>query len=312
MSSNEPCLPDMIGSALSRLQEGLDDMLTCSTCSCNPALLQTAQAVLQLSIAAAQQSSDAPAELHGSSMSAFASNCQQQHHQQLHSRESDAASACSTRRSSCQLSSSGRRSSLRSAGSSARRRSVSFKEGRSVSFVEGSLSGPQHSHLAPASVPAAAVGGCQPAAAGSDIVVMLPGAAASLLGDALAGSSPVRLEIDLVVHGPAHSKADADGSAPAAAAAGVPTTVGAGQQGARGYARTPSGRVVRRTGSDAGTPLSPSGKEVWAKVGFNDVDAFVPHMAHMLDLAATAYLAATVHAASLVLQLRHAGKHGRN
>jgi hypothetical protein len=137
-----------------------------------------------------------------------------------------------------------------------------------VSFVEGPLLVPHHSHIGPA--PAAAAGGCQTAGTGSDIVVELCGPADGLLSDSLADSSPVRLEIDVVVHGAAHNKAAADGSAAAAAAAGVP--VGTGQHGARSYVRTPSGRLVRHTGSDAGTLLSPSGQEVWAKVSCNIVD----------------------------------------
>jgi hypothetical protein len=149
--------------------------------------------------------------------------------------------------------------------------------------------------MAPAS--AAAAGGCQTAGTESNIVVELPGAAAGLLRDALAGSNAVRLEIDLVLHGAVHSKAAADSSAAAAAAAGT-VPVGAGQQGARGKARTPSGRVVRRTGSDAGTPLSPSGKEVWAKVSLLVVDQQALRLA---GSNSTFSMAGP--------QLRHTGKH---
>jgi hypothetical protein len=122
--------------------------------------------------------------------------------------------------------------------------------------------------------------------------------AAGLLCEVLSGNSPVCLELDLVLHDDAGAQ---DNTTPPAAAP-APAVHGSRhsdnknqpteqqqqdqpseqqqqqrqQQAVRTYVRTPSGRVLRRTGNDTDTPLSPSGKEVWGQVdhqvGGHDTD----------------------------------------
>lgn len=247
-------LADAIDSSLKTLQQGLNGGV-CSS-SCNSVLLDTALSVLQLSTAAVQHCAADDDENAAEVSDGHSSySCVQQQRKQKDLKFEAAAAA----RSSAQPCALSRRSSLRSTASGSPRHSSASRR-RSISFKEADSLRP-----AVASQRDSCSASVSPSAHGCELVVELPGVAAGLLSEALAGSSPTHLEVDLVLHEAAASSTaqQAGGSASAALGAEGACT---GQPRSRQFVRTPSGGVVRRTGSDAGTLLSPSGKEVWAQV----------------------------------------------
>lgn len=239
-------LADAIDSSLSTLQQGLNGV---RSSSCNPLLLDTALSVLQLSTTAVHQRADDDENADEVSDGYSSYFCVQQQHQQR--KQKDLKFEASAR-------------SLRSAASGSprhsnagRRRSVSFKEARDS---------PLPAVAAQRDSGSASV---TPSAHGCELVVELRVVAAGLLSEALAGSSPTHLEVDLLLHeaaAAASSTAQQVRGSASAAAVGAEGACTTSQPRGRQFVRTPSGGVVRRTGSDAGTLLSPSGKEVWVQV----------------------------------------------
>lgn len=197
-----------------------------------------------------------------------------------------------------------RRSSLKAAELSShshtRRRSVSFKADPQVAEAEQAAGASTPCRLSTkankedTTAPAAAAAGPALTAAAvdavttcSELVVELPTASAGLLADALSGPGPVTLELDLewVLGGAAHKTHStpqiAEGPAAATQLPGSPDTSCSTAQAITGqqhlsrhpgpggvlvYARSPSGRMLRRSITDAAVPLSCSGKELWPQV----------------------------------------------
>jgi hypothetical protein len=182
-----------------------------------------------------------------------------------------------------------RRSSLRSSSGTKAlrpgRRSVSFKEDQlsvtqalraSQTQVTPSLpKGPAASiEAATVMQPAAVTSGSASSSIpdnSSELLLELPRSAAGLLCDALSGSSPVCLELDIMlceaggVQGSTTPRAAAAQGSRHSHTKQQPSEQQQ-QQGGQSYVRTPSGRVLRRSVNDSTMPLSPSGKEVWGQL----------------------------------------------
>lgn len=195
-----------------------------------------------------------------------------------------------------------RRSSLKAAEGSSHsrtsRRSVSFKADTRTAEAEQAARASTPCGLsteankedttastAPA-LTAAAVTASDAVTTCSELVLELPTASAGLLADALSGPGPVTLELDLEwVLGAAHNTHSTHQTAGGSAAAtqlpnscdnscGTAEAITGEQHLSRhsmpgavlAYARSPSGRILRRSITDAAVPLSCSGKEVWTQV----------------------------------------------
>lgn len=256
-----------VASALSTLQQGLNHDARQHVSS--PTLLHAAQALLQLSTAAVGKAG--ASDLLPSSPFHDDEHLQQKQQQHTLTKADSTSSSSGAHRQS--LSSTGRRSSLRSAADARHRvgrRSVSFKatslplehEQDTLNAAPPAATAPNRAQDSDAAAASAAE------RTYSDLVLELPGASAALLSQALLGSSSVTLEVDLVMHGgkqhptaaePLNSNSDADHS---------DSSMHQGEEAA--FVRTPSGHMVRRTSSSVGLPLSASGKEVWRQVRLSE------------------------------------------
>lgn len=308
-SSETPSIDGLLDSSLGMLQQGILNLSTitdpCSAISSSRPnlLLEVAQALHQL--AACAVSEDEATQ-----------NIASQAHNN-NDRPANTSSSSRNPHSSLQLhhtTSSSRRSTFRSS-----RRSVSFKESPDGSYAAATVETRHVASERTSGTPASCVGAEAAAAAGHTLSVpysaeqlpipellaqLLPSEAAGAMSQAWASKTAVVLEIDLVMPDDTVAAVSSTVAARTSGASTVASSASwvvceqsadeqqssvpappASSAGAM-FARTPSGALLRRTGSGhMVVPLSASGKEVWTEVshwsthtimknvGFSDVTA---------------------------------------